>query len=1042
MATPMIDESLYSRQLYVLGHEAMNRMSSAHVLLVGLSGAGVELAKNLALAGVGALTLHDPTPARFDDLASNFFLNESDVTAGRPRAAVVLPFISELNPYVRVSAWQSNSSDVHLVDAPNIVQALSSVGSHVSVLALVDPPCGFSFHRISQINAACRELNIKFVLVESRGLTAAAFCDFGANFVCLDKDGEEPFSAVVTSVDPQENADGTWCTLVTVHEDTRIVLESGDTVRFEGLTGVEELNSMEPVPVKVTGPFSMTIPVDSRGFSQFVRGGQVIQVKQPSVMHFLPFSESAKNPETLICDFSKMEAPRHLHVAYLALAEYKNVHGGSLPAPHTLSHTQDFIEIAKRVNAELHVVESLDVVLLEKFARTAAGALNALAAFIGGFTAQEVLKAVSGKFGPLRQWIYFDAFEAFDPIVTAADAAPRGCRYDGQIAVFGAAFQEKLAKLKYFIVGAGALGCEFLKNFAMMGIGSVIVTDMDTIEMSNLSRQFLFRRQHVGKSKSVVAAEAARHMNPAMHVTALQDKVAPDTEHVFTDLFWTGLDGVCNALDNVQARLYVDSRCVYYGKSLLESGTLGTKANAQVVVPRLTESYGSSRDPPEKSIPICTLKNFPYAIEHTIQWARDLFEGLWVSRSRDANSFLDAASRDAFLDTLRQNPSVRKPTLESVLQVIRERPKTIADCVAWARNEFERLFANDMKQLLFNFPIDQITSTGAPFWSGLKRPPTPVSFSTADPLHVDFIVSATNLCAQMCGIADRVTDDQRVRDLASSVPVTQWAPKTNVRIAASDAELQSQPQSNEAASATVPGGSDEEAEIAQIERQLLAETATASHSPFEVIEFEKDDDSNFHVAFVTAASNLRARSYAITEADRHRTKMIAGKIIPAMVTTTALITGIVMIELIKIAQGRKDIESYRNAFVNLALPFCTMSEPIKAATQKWKDLEFSLWSHIEVQRGDLTLRNLIDYFEQELHLVVSMIASGQAILYSSFGNQAKNQERMNMPMSVVYETVSKKKIADGQVYLVVEAMVADKDTDEDVDIPPVRLRIR
>ena len=68
----------------------------------------------------------------------------------------------------------------------------------------------------------------------------------------------------------------------------------------------------------------------------------------------------------------------------------------------------------------------------------------------------------------------------------------------------------------------------------------------------------------------------------------------------------------------------MDQRCIYYQRSLLESGTLGTKGNVQVVVPNVTESYGSSRDPPEKSIPICTLKNFPNAIEHTIQvrWDR------------------------------------------------------------------------------------------------------------------------------------------------------------------------------------------------------------------------------------------------------------------------------------------------------------------------------------------------------------------------------------------------------------------------------------
>ncbi|KAJ1470110.1 ubiquitin-activating enzyme E1, partial [Baffinella frigidus] len=70
------------------------------------------------------------------------------------------------------------------------------------------------------------------------------------------------------------------------------------------------------------------------------------------------------------------------------------------------------------------------------------------------------------------------------------------------------------------------------------------------------------------------------------------------------DIFFEGLDGVCNALGNVQARLYVDQRCIYYQKSLLESGTLGTKGNVQVVVPNVTELNASSRDPPEKSIPI------------------------------------------------------------------------------------------------------------------------------------------------------------------------------------------------------------------------------------------------------------------------------------------------------------------------------------------------------------------------------------------------------------------------------------------------------
>lgn len=80
----------------------------------------------------------------------------------------------------------------------------------------------------------------------------------------------------------------------------------------------------------------------------------------------------------------------------------------------------------------------------------------------------------------------------------------QGSRYDGQVAVFGKQLQEKFENLRVFLVGAGALGCEFLKNFAMMGIstgphGLLTITDDDTIEKSNLSRQFLFRDWDIGK---------------------------------------------------------------------------------------------------------------------------------------------------------------------------------------------------------------------------------------------------------------------------------------------------------------------------------------------------------------------------------------------------------------------------------------------------------------------------------------------------------------------------------------------------------------
>jgi ubiquitin-activating enzyme E1 len=111
--TTEIDESLYSRQLYVLGHEAMKRMSASNVLIVGLKGLGVEIAKNIALAGVKSLTLYDPAPVAIADLSSQFFLRVEDV--GKPRDQVTAPRVAELNAYTPVHIHES-ARYVHRLD--------------------------------------------------------------------------------------------------------------------------------------------------------------------------------------------------------------------------------------------------------------------------------------------------------------------------------------------------------------------------------------------------------------------------------------------------------------------------------------------------------------------------------------------------------------------------------------------------------------------------------------------------------------------------------------------------------------------------------------------------------------------------------------------------------------------------------------------------------------------------------------------------------------------------------------------------------------
>ena len=162
------------------------------------------------------------------------------------------------------------------------------------------------------------------------------------------------------------------------------------------------------------------------------------------------------------------------------------------------------------------------------FAMSFTGLLSPIAAIAGALAAQEAIKRCSHKHQPLSnpQWFYVDALDllpdvsAWQQQVDNFQPIPgNACRYDDQIVLLGRDMQLLLGNARVFVIGAGAIGCEILKTFAMMGIacgekGLLTITDNDHIEKSNLSRQFLFRSCHIKRSKSECATESVRAMNP------------------------------------------------------------------------------------------------------------------------------------------------------------------------------------------------------------------------------------------------------------------------------------------------------------------------------------------------------------------------------------------------------------------------------------------------------------------------------------------------------------------------------------------------
>ncbi|XP_032176017.1 ubiquitin-like modifier-activating enzyme 7 isoform X4 [Mustela erminea] len=963
----LLDEQLYSRQLYVLDLPAMQRIQGAKVLLSGLQGLGAEVAKNLVLMGVGSLTLHDPHPTCWSDLAAQFFLSEKDLKKSRAEASQEP--LAKLNGAVQVCVHTGDITEELLLDFQVVVLTASKLEEQLEVGAL------------------CHKLKICFLVADTRGLVGQLFCDFGEDFTVQDTTEAEPLTAAI-----QHISQGSPGILTLRKEADAHYFRDGDLVTFSGIEGMVELNGCEPRPIHVQEDGTLEIG-NTAIFSPYLRGGAVTEVKRSRTVSHKPLDVALLQPRVVAQGSEEAHRARCLHQAFRALHEFQSLNG-RLPQPWDPADAEKVVGLAQSLEplkgTEGEPLEELlDEALVQIVALSSAGGLSPMTAMLGAVAAQEVLKAISRKFMPLDQWLYFDALDCLpedgEPLPTPEDCAPRCCRYDGQIAVFGAGFQEKLSRQHYLLVGAGAIGCELLKGFALMGLGAgdsggVTIADMDHIERSNLSRQFLFRTQDIGRPKAEVAAEATRRLNSHLQVTPLTHPLDPTTEHIYEDNFFSNVDGVAAALDSFQARHYVAARCTHYLKPLLEAGTQGTSGHAYVFVPHVTDVY---RVPPSglaaegATYPVCTLRHFPSSVEHTLQWARDEFEGLFRLSAETINRHQEALTSLAETD----GPQVLT-LLEEVLGVLRQRPQTWQDCVVWALGHWQRRFHYGIRQLLSHFPPDKVLEDGTLFWSGRKQCPKPLEFDASQVSGVPWEPQGGDVTPQSRG-------PEQLKKLHQVLKVWNRSP------------------------------------------------------PLEPLKFEKDNDSNFHVDFVAAAASLRAQNYGIPPASRSQSKRIVGQIIPAIATTTAAVAGLVGLELYKVVGGPRPLRAFRHSYLHLAENRFERWEPCAPAVQKLHPLTWTwtCWNRLEVPAGqpEKTLELLLAYLKEQFGLRVKMLLFGKALLYSARWSPEKQAQRLALRVTELVCQVTGRMPQPGQRVLVLE--LSCEGEEEDTIFPPLHYQL-
>jgi ubiquitin-like 1-activating enzyme E1 B len=294
----------------------------------------------------------------------------------------------------------------------------------------------------------------------------------------------------------------------------------------------------------------------------------------------------------------------------------------------------------------------------------------------------------------------------------------------------GGALLQRVKKSRVLLVGAGGIGCELLKNLVCCGFASdsiphvptndatggnnahnapqrkaeVVVIDLDTIDLSNLNRQFLFRKQHIKKPKAYVAKETARQFNPAVNIEAHHASIFDSQYDVD---FFESFDVVFNALDNLAARRHVNKMCLAADVPLIESGTTGFNGQVQAIKKGVTECYDCNPKPIQKSFPICTIRSTPSQPIHCIVWAKSyLFPELFGSSEEESTDVVMTDGDDA--------EEVAKLKLEAeALKNIRSMMGTSE----FAAAVFNKVFHDDIERL----------RSMAEMWKS-RKPPSPLKF--------------------------------------------------------------------------------------------------------------------------------------------------------------------------------------------------------------------------------------------------------------------------------------------------------------------------
>ena len=924
-----IDENRQSRSIATFGLENLKKFSNLNVFIYGINGISLEAAKNLILTGIKSLTIFDDEISKSEDLSWNFFLNEKDIEIKR-RDETVLLKLKELNNYTEVRI----ENDPQIAINRNDIIVLTKIKKS---------------DEIHKINQFCRVNQKGFIYANLFGLAGYIFSDFGKHII-LDEDGEENQKAFISSITQNLTENKIE---FSVEIDEKEGIDNGKYVRFKEIEGMEQLNYLEPTKIFKINEHEYFINYNIK-LDNYIKGGIIEEVKIPQKMQYLSYKEYMENPKDIDdLDGNKKNRNCLLHCYILAIQKYFDKYQ-KLPNINDETQADEIVKLSKEFyisfknngNDLFKKSKYFDNNFIKDLILISLVQLPTDSSFLGGILAQEILKFI-GLYKPLNQILYYNNYTIIENLVKKNFEinSIKKDRYYYEKIILGLDLVEKLKALNIFIIGAGALGCEIMKILSLMGVSTaenanIILTDNDSIEISNLNRQFFFNTKHVGKNKALVCCEEIKKINPNINCIPLDKLVNHESEDIFSDSFWSNINIVILAVDNVSARRYIDQKCTAYNIKLIEIGTQGVNASSSLIIPNMTSCYNDLKQSPKKEIPQCTLKFYPLTNIHCIEYAKQKFNDFFIYNIKDALECVK--SKVIPLSEVNKEYLNKLENIQNIFKIFKN--KNFESCLDLAINEFYRYFNYNIRDLLNDFPKDLKKKDGTLFWNGDKRMPKEIDFNINDETHFDFIYYYSYLIAKNLKID--IKDKEFSKNYISKNFVE------NKKILNVD-EMKLRIKL-----------------LIEENREKINLLDIDQWNNIEFDEFEKDNDNNHHIDFLTSFSNLRAKNYRIEKCDKNLVKFISGNIIPAIPTTTVAICGYVISQIYILIRDNFCRDDLRTLNFCLSTPNFNIKKPSKpliirnkkdknSKTETKVPYDFTVWDKIEIE-GNINVNKLKD----------------------------------------------------------------------------------